>query len=93
MLMMKDSDGEKSLTATLAMVSFIIVMIKVLFGGSTVSFSSFSFTFGAIDSFSIAAILGPTLGTYAARRHTDAKYAVDDTGPVDAGGKAGDGAA
>ena len=63
-MFIRDSSGNRSLTATLAIVGFGVVMLKVLLSGGSVG----SVSFGTIDSLSIAAILGPTLGTYTARR-------------------------
>lgn len=74
-LMIKDSDGKKSLTTTLAVVTFVIVMLKVLLNGASISIGTFSYTFGTISSDEIAALLGTTLGTYAFRRHTERKFA------------------
>lgn len=73
-MLLKDSNGKKSLTATLSIVAFIIVMVKVLASGGAIEIGSFSYVFGSIDSLTVAAILGPILGTYAFRRHTDAVY-------------------
>lgn len=74
-----DTSGNKSLTATMAIVGFSVVMLKVLLNGAAIG----SISFGSIDSLSIAAILGPILGTYTARR-----WGSNDS---DSGTKAGDG--
>lgn len=79
-MMLKDSKGNKSLTATLSIVGFIIVMLKFLLSGAQIDVAGFSYSFGTIDSLSIAAILTPILGTYAYRRHTEA---VHGSTPVD----------
>lgn len=63
-MFIKDTSGNKSLTATIAIIGFSVVMVKVLLSGGSVG----SVSFGTIDSLSIAAILGPILGTYTARR-------------------------
>lgn len=60
----KDTSGNKSLSATVAVIAFAVVMIKVLLSGVTVG----AISFGEIDSLTVAAILTPTLGTYTARR-------------------------
>lgn len=80
-----DTSGKKSLTATLAVVSFAVVMVKVLLSGASVSFGSSTYSFGTIDGMTIGAIFGPILGSYTARR-----WGADIQ---DAGGKPGDGAA
>lgn len=64
----KDSNGVKSLTATLAYIAFAVVMLKVLFNGASVVLADFSYSFGEIDSASIGTILVPVLGSYTARR-------------------------
>lgn len=61
---LKDTSGNRSMTATIAFVAFAVVMLKVLLNEVTVG----SVDFGTIDSLSIAAILTPTLGAYTARR-------------------------
>jgi len=63
-MFIRDTSGNKSLTATLAVIGFAVVMVKVLLNGGSVG----ELSFGTIDSLSIAAILGPILGTYTARR-------------------------
>lgn len=74
----RDSNGNESLTATLSIIAFTIVMVKVLIGGASIAAGEFSYSFGTIDSLSIAAILGPCLGAYAVRRHTDANQPVGE---------------
>lgn len=84
-MFIKDSTGNKSLTATLALVGFIVVMIKLLFSGASVSVGSFSYEFGAIDAAMIAAVLTPVLGSYTARRWGNpAPTEPPDTGSADA---------
>jgi len=63
-MMIKDSTGNKSMTATFAYVAFGVVMLKFLLAGVVVG----SFQFGTVDSLSIAAVLTPTLGAYTVRR-------------------------
>ncbi len=88
--MLRDSSGNKSLTHTITVVAFAVVMVKLLLNGASMSIASSTYTFGSIDAASIAAVLGPTLGSYVARRWSGptANNAMDD-----AGGKPGDGAA
>jgi hypothetical protein len=84
-MFIRDSSGRKSLTATMAVVGFAVVMVKVLLSGGSIG----SLSFGTIDSLAIAAILGPVLGTYTARRWGSS----DDQPPIDpAGSKPNDGA-
>lgn len=63
-MFIKDSAGNRSLTATITYIAFIVVMVKVLFNNASIG----SLNFGSIDSLSIAAILTPVLGSYTARR-------------------------
>lgn len=80
-----DTSGNKSLTATMAIVGFGVVMLKVLLSGASVG----AVSFGTIDSLSIAAILGPILGTYTARRWGSP---APTEPPEDPGSKPSDGA-
>lgn len=86
-MFLKDSSGKQSLTATMAIVSFIVVMFKTLLSGASVSIGASTYSFGAIDGFTIGAIFTPILGAYTARR-----WGNDPSGS-DSGGKPGDGAA
>lgn len=63
-----DTAGNKSLTATFAVIGFIVVMLKVLTSGGSIEVGSFSYSFGSIDAAMVAAILTPILGSYTARR-------------------------
>lgn len=85
MMFITDTNGNKSLTATVAMIGFIVVMIKVLLSGASIG----AISFGSIDSLSIAAILGPVLGTYTARRWNSP---IKNEPIEDAGSKPNDGA-
>ena len=87
----KDSSGSKSLTATITIISFFVVMVKVLLSGASISIGSSTYSFGAIDSMTVGAILGPILGAYTFRRYSDNRYPPP---PVSgAGGRPSDGAA
>lgn len=77
-MFLRDSRGNKSMTATMSIVAFAIVMVKVLFSGAAIVIGGFSYDFGEIDSLAITALLGPTLGAYAWRRHTAAVYGETD---------------
>lgn len=105
-MFLKNSDGEKSMTATMSIVAFIVVMLKFLLNGSVVQLGSFTYAFGSIGATEIAAVLSPILGTYAVRRYTETRYGgggdpfnpyggqsyQEDIEVGDAGGKPGDGA-
>ncbi len=90
---MKDSGGTKSLTATLAYVSFFVVMVKVLFSGASITVGSLSYDFGTIDALVIGAIFGPILGSYTVRRWGSPapEPVVNSDEDSDAGSKPGDG--
>ncbi len=83
-MFIKDSSGNRSLTATLAIIGFSVVMLKVLLSGASIG----AVSFGTIDSLSIAAILGPVLGTYTARRWGSP---ASQESPEDSGAKPSDG--
>ncbi len=71
-LWIKNTDGKEDAVLTMAFVAFMVIILKVIFGG--VEFSTgenFSMNFGVVDAGVIAALLTPTLGAYVARRHTD----------------------
>lgn len=86
-MFIKDSSGNKSLTATIVVISFLVVMVKVLLSGASVSIGNSSYSFGTIDGFTVGAILTPILGSYTARRWGNGT--ADTQG---SGGKPGDGA-
>ena len=81
-LFITDTSGNKSLTATVVVIGFTVVMVKFLLSGASIG----SLSFGTTDSLSIAAILGPILGTYTARRWGS------PVGSGDMGSKPNDGA-
>lgn len=71
---LKNSEGKKSMTTTLTIVAFVVVMVKLLLNNSAVQIGAFAYSFGSIDATEIAAVLSPILGTYAFRRYTDMRY-------------------
>lgn len=71
---LKNSDGEKSMTATFSIVAFVVVMVKILISGAGIQLGSFTYDFGTVDSLTVAAIMGPILGTYAFRKYTETRY-------------------
>jgi hypothetical protein len=75
---MKDSDGKKSFTVTMSIITFAVVMLKVLVGGTSFTIGGVSMAFGNIGSDEIMALLGPTLGAYSFRRYTDRRYGQED---------------
>lgn len=79
-MFMKDSDGKKSFTVTVSIITFAVVMFKVFVGGTSFSIGGVNVAFGNIGAEEIMALLGPTLGAYSFRRYTDTRYAPDDPG-------------
>jgi hypothetical protein len=86
-----DTSGSKSLTATLAYVSFFVVMIKVLFSGASITVGSWAYEFGTIDALVIGAIFAPILGSYTARRWNSPLPEPEPVVESDPGSKPGDG--
>ena len=95
-MFIKDSGGTKSLTATMVVISFLVVMVKVLFNGAEFTIGGSLYSLGSIDALTIGAIFGPILGSYTARRWNDPPTVrvpvplepvtgnPEDTGPHDA---------
>lgn len=80
----KDTDGNPSATLSFAIVAFLVVITKVLFGGMSVVLGNQTFTLMPIDAGTIGALLTPTLGSYVARRWTTAKFEdLDNDGIAD----------
>ena len=73
-MFMKDSDGKKSFTVTISIITFAVVMLKVLVGGTSFSVGGLNVSFGNIEAAEIVALLGPTLTAYTARKYTAARY-------------------
>lgn len=87
-MFIKDTSGNRSLTATVVVIGFFVVMVKVLLSGASVSIGSSTYSFGTIDGFTAGAILTSTLGSYTARRWGGSTVDVQGSG-----GKPRDGAA
>lgn len=85
MWMIKNSDGKKDLMATLMVASFLVVMVKVIFGGSTLSMLDWSLTVDPIGADVAAVLLGTNTAGYVARRHTDKKHFVEEVVGEDTG--------
>jgi hypothetical protein len=68
--MFKNSKGEKDAILTITIIAFVVVITKFLLSGVSLG----GFSFGEVDSSSIAALLTPTLGSYVARQYTDKKH-------------------
>jgi hypothetical protein len=68
MTWIKNTSGKPDAILTLSMITLGVVLIKFFL--SEVAFGRL--VFGSIDGGTIAALLTPTLGSYCARRWTDA---------------------
>lgn len=74
MIWIKNTDGRKDAVLTMALLGFLVVVVKVLLGGMHLVMAGKDITVGTIDASTIGALLTPTLGAYVARRYTDVKY-------------------
>lgn len=70
----KNSDGKPDAMLTLTMVSFIVVMVKIMFGGTSINIGSFIMSIDAISPELAATLLGTNTAGYVFRRHTDKKF-------------------
>lgn len=82
-LWIKDPTGDSSVTVTFSVVAMVIICFKLAFGGSVLTMPHFVWNIQPIDGVIIAALLGPTLGAYVARRYTDKKFDTDGDGILD----------
>lgn len=73
-LWIKNTSGKPDAVLTLTLIGFVIVMLKVLLNGASLSFNGAAYSLGTIDAAMIAAVLSPTLGAYVARRYTDKRH-------------------
>ena len=73
--LIEDNKGNPSKTAFILVVTMVIVWIKFLFEGMTISFPgvSHAITFGKLDPALVAAIVGAAGTLYAWRRGQDIK--------------------
>ena len=74
MLWIKNTEGRADAILTMALMGFIVVLVKVLLVGVELDIAGAKYVFGTIDGTVVAAILTPTLGAYVTRRYTDRKY-------------------
>ena len=66
-MLLTDTSGKKSLTMTLTVVAFVIVVFKVLLSGVAIG----SFSFGVLEPTTAIAVLTPVIAAYTARRLGD----------------------
>lgn len=70
----KNSSGNRDAVLTMTFIGFIVVVIKVLFAGFSITLANSTFVVGPIDAATIGAILAPTFTAYVSRRFTDKKF-------------------
>lgn len=75
----RNTEGRRDATLTMAFVGFVVVLVRFLFSGFTIG----PLQLGQVDASVIAAILTPTLGSYVARRYTDRRHSqpADEAAP------------
>lgn len=81
-----NSSGKKDAVLTMAVIGFVVVIIKVLLAGFSITTAGKTvYSFGSIDATLVGAILTPTLGAYVTRRYMDTKFNYDknDNGVID----------
>lgn len=77
-LWIKNTDGKKDAVLTMSLVGFLIVMVKVLLSGVSLTFAGNIYSFGEVGADVVASVLGTTLGAYVGRRFTDKKFTVSN---------------
>ena len=74
----KNTNGRQDAILTMALIGFLVVLVKVLLSDVSFVFLEKTIAFGSIDAGVIGAVLTPTLGAYVARRYTDRKFKVKE---------------
>lgn len=82
-LAFKNSDGKRDPILTLAIFAVVVVLLKVLVSGVTVTIGGHPMDFGAIDGGLVGAILTPTLGAAVAHRYTDKHFEDKNNNGID----------
>jgi hypothetical protein len=70
-LWIKNTDGKPDAMLTMTLLTFVVVLLKVVFGGSTFAIGSSNFSFQPISPELVGMLLGPNIAGYVARRYTD----------------------
>lgn len=73
-LWIENSDGQKDTMLTFALAAFMVVLFKVLFGGTDWVIGGTTWKILPIDATMVGALLTPPLTAYVARRYTDRKF-------------------
>lgn len=74
----KNSAGKRDAMLTLTVITFAVVLLKVVFGGTTVNVGEWAVSIDPISPELAGALLGPNIAGYVFRRHTDKKYPEGD---------------
>lgn len=79
----KNSSGNRDAMLTLTVITFAVVLLKVIFGGTTINIGEWAISIDPISPELAGALLGPNIAGYVFRRHTDKKYPEEETAAVE----------
>lgn len=74
MWMMKNSEGKKDASFSMMVIAFVVVMVKVVFGGTDLTMLSWTLSVAQPDAELAAVLLAVPSAGYVARKHTDKKF-------------------
>ncbi len=82
--MLRNSSGRHDAMLTLSVITLVLILVKVLIAGVTVTVGTGSVMLGTpMDGGLVVALLGPTLGAYVARRNGIGSRSVSPPGNPD----------
>lgn len=67
----RNTDGKGDAVLTMTLWCLVVILVKLVFSGFSLTVGTWTVGAGNIDAGIIAALLSPTLGAYVARRYTD----------------------
>jgi len=70
----KNTDGKPDASFTMMVIAFVVVMIKVVFGGTDLTMLSWTLSIAQPDAELAAVLLAVPSAGYVARKHTDKKF-------------------
>ena len=79
----KGPNNEASVTLSFMVASFLIVVFKLVFGGSEINLEHFKWVIQPIDASTLTGFLAVTFGSYVGRKYTDAKFIDANNNGVD----------
>ena len=79
----RNTDGKADAVLTMTLWCLVVILMKLVFSGFTLTVGTWNVGAGSIDGGMVAALLSPTLGAYVARRYTDRMASRKTDGPVD----------